>query len=187
MAMKNCPQCGKLLRDEKVKCSYCGEMVEHISQPQRGKQHWDIIAILVIITICVIAFLNSKNKHDEKEVSYIGENAQKENVTGQASEKNITYSGNYDNKARVNDTEQRRINMQQHEKIINNMRQQQIQVQNQMEQRQKDMEQQRKQQLVDNEIKQYEREQQQNKINESNGKKIYQRNRIIYFESVTSK
>lgn len=177
MTMKKCPHCGKRLRDEIVKCFFCGEMVEQASQPQQRKKYWDIITILVIITICGIAFINSKNKHNEKEVGYIGANVQKENVTGQALEKNNKYFGNYDNKARVNEMEQRRINMQQ----------QQEQVHNKMEERRNEMEQQHQQQLVDMEIKQYEREKQQNEINESNRKGVYQRNRLIFFESVTSR
>jgi zinc-ribbon domain len=180
--VKRCFYCGKQLRDESVTCFYCGRSLEHVSQHQQvGKKSYIVIAALAVIVACGIMLIN---KYKGEEAGNIGANAQnaqnvqKENTVVQAPG---AIGSNPESKARAEAMQQRSNELQQqHQQIIANMREQQQQARDEMEERQK-------QQKIDMEIKQYEMQQRQNEINESNKSKVYQRSRLIYFETVTSK
>lgn len=168
--MKRCPHCAKQIRDETVKCRYCNELIDPISQPQQKIEGiWNkygyIIAILIIIVVTGMTFINSKNKHDKKEVGYIGVNAEKKDAADQALEQNNKDLGNDDSQREMNE-----IRQQQTEDAITRQRE----MQQQREQQRNEMEQQREQQRVEKEIQQYEKEQQQqDEIDRLNGKPKY--------------
>jgi preprotein translocase subunit SecF len=162
--MKRCPYCAKQLRDDALQCSFCNKLLDQASEPQHNlgeiwKKNREIIAILVIIVVCGIAFINSNNKHDKKVVSNRSANAEKENTAKQSSEQNKEDLDNYGNQARVNE-----IRQQEAENIIIQRREEQQQREQQRIEIAQHQEQQREQQQVERELQQYEREKQQDEM-----------------------
>jgi hypothetical protein len=154
--MKRCPRCDKQIRDETVKCRYCNELIDPVSQPQQKIEGiWNkygyIVAILIIVVVTGMTFINSKTKHDKKEVGYIDVNKEKKDVAEQALEPNNQDLGNDNSQREVNE-----IRQQQTEEAITRQRE----MQQQREQQRVEMQQQREQQRVEMEIQQYEKEQQ---------------------------
>ena len=103
--MKRCPRCDKQIRDETVKCRYCNELIDPVYQPQQKIERiWNkygyIITILIIIVVTGMTFINSKNKHDKKEVGYVDVNTEKKGAAEQANNKDL---GNDDSQREVNE------------------------------------------------------------------------------------
>jgi uncharacterized membrane protein YvbJ len=63
--MKTCLHCGKQLRDDTVKCFFCGEMADELPQSkQNGPGGWeknkDIVVLIIILIICIALYLIKK-------------------------------------------------------------------------------------------------------------------------------
>ena len=193
--MKRCFYCGKQLRDESVTCFYCGRSLEHVSQDKQveKKSYTVIIAALVIIAAivaCGMMLINYYKGEDagnkSKQTANIGANVQNiQKSNAEVVQAPGTIGNNPEGKARAEEIQRRAKEAQQrHLQIMANVQEQQQQARNNFE----EMEQQQKQRQIDMEINQYEAEQRQNEINEANrSRRVYQRTRVIYFETVRSK
>lgn len=183
--MKRCFYCGKQLREESVTCFYCGRSLEHVSQDQQvEKKSYTVIAALVVIAAIAACGMMLMNRYKGEEAGNIGaniQNVQKENVTPVQAQGPI--GNNPEGKSKAEEMQQRaKEAQQQHQQMMANMQEHQQQARNNFE----EMEEQRKQRQIDMEIKQYEAQQRQNEINEANRARVYQRHRLIIYDTVRS-
>lgn len=191
--MKRCFYCGKQLRDESVTCVYCGRSLEHVSQDQQveKKSYTVIAALVVIVAIAACGMMlinhykgeNAGNKSEQ--AGNIGANVQNVQTENAVPVQAQGTSGiNPEGESKAEEIQRRfKEAQQQHQQMMATAQEHQQQVHNNFE----EMEQHRKQQQVDMEINQYEAQKRQNEINEANRARVYQRTRVIYFETVRSR
>jgi hypothetical protein len=184
--VKRCFYCGKQLRDESVTCFYCGRSLENVSQDQQvEKKSHIVIAALVVIAAIAACGMMLINHYKGEEAANTGANVQNiQKANAEVVQAPGTIDNNPERKAKAEEMQRRfKEAQQQHQQIMANAQEHQQQARNNFE----EMEQQQKQRQIDMEINQYEAQQRQNEINEANRSRVYQRTRVIYFETVRSK